>query len=87
MRLTPLLRLVPGDVVILSQPPTYSSACPSADSIFNPGASLTLHPPLDLNTPPACRAYCWDEPYFSALAEIEAAAQKHGFTLAEVALR
>ncbi|KAH9925633.1 NADP-dependent oxidoreductase domain-containing protein [Epithele typhae] len=36
---------------------------------------------------PAYRARYWNEPYFAALAKIEAAAQKHGLTLAEVALR
>lgn len=29
----------------------------------------------------------WNEPYFKALGEIEAVAQKHNLTLAEVALR
>ncbi|KAH9856181.1 Aldo/keto reductase [Lenzites betulinus] len=33
------------------------------------------------------RARYWKEPYFRALAEIEAVAQKHSLTLAEVALR
>lgn len=33
------------------------------------------------------RARYWKEPYFRALAQIEAVTQKHGLTLAEVALR
>ena len=33
------------------------------------------------------RARYWNEPYFRALEKIEAVAQKHGLTLAEIALR
>ena len=33
------------------------------------------------------RSRYWNEPYFNALAKIEAVAQKHGLTLAEIALR
>ena len=34
-----------------------------------------------------CRERYWNAPYFNALAKIEAVAQKHGLTLAEIALR
>lgn len=37
--------------------------------------------------PQAYRARYWNEPYFAALSKIEAVAEKHGLTLAEVALR
>ena len=35
----------------------------------------------------AYRVRYWNEPYFNALAKIEVVAQKHGLTLAEIALR
>ena len=58
-------------------------------SLEDPNAASDPGSRFDPNTHQgkAYRQRYWNAPYFNALARIEAVAQKHGLTLAEIALR
>ena len=55
-----------------------------SDSSAHQPRPRTLLPPSSVQN---YRARYWNEPYFRALSSIEAVAQKHNLTMAEIALR
>ena len=56
-------------------------------ALSSPFSAALTHSLYSLLPPQHHRARYWNEQHFAALAKVESVAEKHGLTLAEVALR